>query len=79
VKFYYVHDGETAPYCTTLAEAKRAARTAAETSYWDVKVSQVEVSTDRENILRLCNDAGGTHVTLKEEAYVAKAKRKKEG
>ena len=74
MKFYYV-DGE---HWTTLKEAKQAARRLASESYHDVKVNQIEIATTKENILRLLNDAGGTHTTIAEAIFVAKAKLKKE-
>jgi hypothetical protein len=51
-----------APYTATLGEAKRIARNAAANSYHDVVVEPVEVATDKENVLRLLNNAAGTHI-----------------
>jgi hypothetical protein len=44
----------------------------------DVVVELVEVATDKENVLRLLNNAAGTHIT-QGVAYTAKAKLKAGG
>jgi hypothetical protein len=63
MRFYYVNAAiDGAPYTTTLEEAKRVARNAASNSYNDVVVELVEVATDKENVLRLLNNATGTHI-----------------
>lgn len=77
MKFYFISaDTDSSPYTSTLDEAKRQAREAAANSYDDVDVQQVEVATDRANILRLLNVDGGTQVPIK-VVYTAKAKRKR--
>ena len=43
-----------------------------------IEVQQVEITTDRANILRLLNVAGGTDI-LKGVVYTAKARMKAEG
>ena len=74
MRFYHVSAAiDGAPYTTTLEEAKRIARNAAANSYHDVVVELVEVATDKENVLRLLNNAAGTHIT-QGVAYTAKAK-----
>jgi hypothetical protein len=76
VKFYRVTaDCDGMPYCATLAEAKQAARYYATTSYHDIDVEQVEIATDRANILRLLNTSGGTDVSVG-TVYTAKGKLK---
>ena len=63
MRFYHVSAAiDGAPYTATLEEAKRIARNAAANSYHDVVVELVEVATDKENILRLLNNAAGTHI-----------------
>jgi hypothetical protein len=76
MKFYRVASEEIAPYCMTLDEAKKVARSIAENSYHDIEVEAVEVSTDKANILRMLNTEGGTDVTLG-IVYTAKAKLKR--
>ena len=72
MRFYYVNAAiDGAPYTATLEEAKRVARNAASNSYNDV----VAVATDKENVLRLLNNAAGTHIA-QGVAYTAKAKLK---
>ena len=78
MKFYFVNAESGAPYYATLDEAKKAARSAAADSYDDIEVQQVEITTDRANILRLLNVAGGTDI-LKGVVYTAKARMKAEG
>ena len=76
MKFYYVNAAiDGAPYTATLEEAKRVARNAASNSHNDVVVELVEVATDKENVLRLLNNAAGTHIA-QGVAYTAKAKLK---
>jgi hypothetical protein len=76
MKFYRVTaDCDGMPYCATLDEAKKAARHYAASSYHDIEVEQVEIATDRANILRLLNTAGGTDVSVG-IVYTAKAKLK---
>lgn len=76
MKFYFVNaDVGGEPYTATLDAAKRLAREAASNSYHDVDVEVVEVSTDKENVLRLLNIAGGTHAS-QGVVYTAKAKKK---
>ena len=76
MKFYFVGDEQIAPYCATLDEAKKNARDIAENSYHDVEVIEVEVPTDKANVLRLLNTAGGHHIQ-KATVYTAKAKLKR--
>ena len=57
-------------------EAKLAARVAAENSFEDIEVHQVEVATDKETILRLLNVEGGTQ-QLVSVVWRAKAKLKR--
>ena len=80
MKFYFVNADteEDPPYYATLDAAKKAARRAAADSYDDIEVEQVEVDTSKDNILRLLNTAGGTHIG-KGVVYTAKARRKEEG
>ena len=76
MRFYHVSAAiDGAPHTATLEEAKRIARNAAANSYHDVVVELVEVATDKENVLRLLNNAAGTHIT-QGVAYTAKAKLK---
>ena len=76
MRFYHVSAAiDGAPYTARLEEAKRIARNAAANSYHDVVVELVEVATDKENVLRLLNNAAGTHIT-QGVAYTAKAKPK---
>ena len=78
MRFYHVSAAiDGAPYTATLEEAKRIARNAAANSY-HVVVELVEVATDKENVLRLLNNAAGTHIT-QGVAYTAKAKLKAGG
>jgi hypothetical protein len=74
MKFYFVNADadDDPPYYATLDEAKKAARRAAANSYDDIEVEQVEVDTGKDNILRLLNIAGGTHIG-KGVVYTAKA------
>jgi hypothetical protein len=76
MKFYYTGAEGDAPYTITLAEAKKIARDAAEVSYHDIEVTLVDVSTDRDNVLRLLNNSGGIQVP-RGTVYTAKAKLKK--
>jgi len=76
MKFYHVASEEIAPYCATLDEAKKLARSIAENSYHDIEVMEVDVPTDKENILRLLNVSGGTDID-KGIVYTAKAKLKR--
>ena len=72
MRFYYVNAAiDGAPYTATFEEAKLVARNAASNSYNDV----VAVATDKENVLRLLNNAAGTHIA-QGVAYTAKAKLK---
>jgi hypothetical protein len=76
MRFYHVSAAiDGAPYTAMLEEAKRIARNAAANSYQDVVVELVEVATDKENVLRLLNNAAGTHIP-QGVAYTAKAKLK---
>ena len=76
MRFYYVSAAiDGAPYTATLEEAKRVARNAAANSHDDIVVELVEVATDKENVLRLLNNAAGTHIA-QGVAYTAKAKLK---
>jgi len=64
MKFYHVNDGDLSPFYATLAAAKKDARYAAKQSYHAIEVTRVEISTDRENILRLANNSGGIMTSL---------------
>ena len=76
MRFYYVSAAiDGAPYTATREEAKRVARNAAANSHDDIVVEQVEVATDKENVLRLLNNAAGTHIA-QGVAYTAKVKLK---
>jgi hypothetical protein len=74
MRFYYINSGEDShvPYTTTVEEAKRVAREAQ--SRFPIEIHEVEVATVRENILRLLNNAGGTHV-LKRTVCTVSPKR----
>jgi hypothetical protein len=77
MKFYRMSDAmDGVPYYTTLEEAKKAARFNAVESYHDIVVDEIEVSTDKANILRLLNVAGGTDQIIR-TVYTAKAKLKR--
>jgi hypothetical protein len=73
MKFYLVEGGHHHP---TLEEAKTEACYMARTSFHDVSVDRVEISTTKENMLRLLNDSGGTHIT-EATVYIAKANVRK--
>jgi hypothetical protein len=77
MKFYHVDDGDLSPFYATLAEAKKDARYAAKQGYHPVEVTRVEISTDRENILRLVNNSGGIMKSL-EVVYIAQPGLKKD-
>lgn len=76
MKFYFLNDGDDAPYYAKLTDAKKDARIVAKDSYHDITVQRVEISTDRENVLRMLNGSGGTTQFL-EIVYTAKAGLKK--
>jgi hypothetical protein len=77
MKFYYLNaELDGSPYVSTLKEAKVLARETAKSSHHDIEVTQVDIPTDRANILRLANTAGGTHIVLREAVYTAKARLK---
>jgi hypothetical protein len=76
MKFYHVNDGDLSPFYSKLAEAKKDARFAAKQSYHAIEVTRVEITTDRENILRLANNSGGIMQSL-EVVYTAEPKLKK--
>jgi hypothetical protein len=75
MKFYYVDSGDLSPYHITLASAKKDANALAKDSHDDVIVKVVEVSTDKDNVLRMLNTAGG-HTSFGRVVHTAKAKRK---
>lgn len=78
MKFYYVDSGDLSPYHATLAEAKKDANELVKgrESGSDIPVKVVEVSTDKDNVLRMLNTAGG-HTSFGEIVYTAKIKRRK--
>jgi hypothetical protein len=75
MRFYYVDSGDLSPYHATLASAKKDANALAKDSHDDINVKVVEVSTDKENVLRLLNSNGG-HTSFGDVVHTAKAKRK---
>jgi len=77
MKLYHVNDGDLSLFYATLAEAKKDARYAAKQGYDPVEVTRVEISTDRENILRLANNSGGIMKSL-DVVYIAQPGLKKE-
>jgi hypothetical protein len=78
MKFYYVDSGDMSPYHATLESAKKDANEliAGRESGSDIPVKIVEVSTDKDNVLRMLNNSGG-HTRFGEVVFTAKIKRKK--
>jgi beta-phosphoglucomutase-like phosphatase (HAD superfamily) len=76
MKFYYVDSGDMSPYHATLESAKKDANELAKTSRDDIIVKIVEVSTDKDNVLRMLNTTGG-HTRFGEVVFTTKTKRKK--
>jgi hypothetical protein len=75
MRFYFVNAEGAAPYYTTMGEAKIEARRIAADSFHPIDVHQVEIATDRANILRLANVGAGTHTDVG-IIYTAKGKLK---
>ena len=68
MRFYEAKDGKAGTITTaTLDEAKEAAKALLEHSlYQDIVVDEVEVATDKANMVRLLNSDGGTHQYLRQ-------------
>lgn len=56
MRFYYVTDGANGDYTGTLAEAHQFAKFC---NRFYFEISQVEIDTDRLNLLRILNGEGG--------------------
>lgn len=67
------YEGGTGPYFGTLVLARKAAREAAAESVRDVPVTLVNVPTDKANVIRMLNAAGG-HTIFGEVVYTAKGR-----
>lgn len=59
MKFYYIPNHDL--YFATLSDASAEAREKAKQSYIDVEVEQVDVGTNKDDILRMLNDRGYSH------------------
>lgn len=70
---FYSTEGK---YFTTLGEASRWARSEAKIGLRDVEVHLVEVSTKRDNVLRMLNTEGGD-TTFVDVVYIANGKRQR--
>jgi hypothetical protein len=70
---FYSTEGK---YFTTLGEASRHARQEARAGRRDVEVQLVEVSTKRDNVLRMLNTDGGDTVFV-DVVYIANGKRQR--
>lgn len=70
---FYSTEGQ---YFTTQHEASRRARELAKEHRRDVEVHSVEVSTKRDNVLRMLNYAGGD-TTFVDVVYVAVGRRQR--
>jgi hypothetical protein len=73
MKLYYTN----CSYFATRSEAEKAAREEAKESYGVISVTRVEVATDKANILRMLNDAGG-HTVFGDMIYTTKGRLKRE-
>lgn len=56
MKLYHVSDGANADYKGTLAEAHALAKAC---NRFDVSIEEVEIDTDKANLLRILNGEGG--------------------
>jgi hypothetical protein len=65
MRFYEVTRDETVTVAT-LGEAKEMVRAEQQVYRASVTVKEVEVALDKENVLRLLNNKGGTHQYLRE-------------
>jgi hypothetical protein len=70
---FYSAEGK---YFATLGQASRFARLEAKANRRDVEVHMVEVSTKRDNVLRMLNTEGGDTVFV-DVVYIANGKRQR--
>ncbi len=73
MRFYYIPNHDL--YFATLSDAAAAAREKAKQSYIDVEVEQVDVGTNKDDILRMLNDRGYSHSVV-DIVYVTRGRMK---